>query len=300
MCRFFRSAKRRVSVSREVPIIWAISSCVSGSLTPGLTLLDSRYRALHSNNSLASFWPAGCESPKERTSWHALLYLTLSCSAALKQASEFSFMKRRRSSRFTKLAWQGQLSARFQMHSSLMVSIPLPSSLWSCQRGRSRTNRRGMYCHRRRNYNVFKFIFTNSVNGMTLPSRAPATSHQDVAPASHAAMENSKPEAYGSEGNAGAGAHGAGGSNGSGDYVIAFSTAPQVRIHMADKASTRHVEVLTNDVMSPLFLAVIEATEEAVYNSLFRARTITGRGHTVDALPIEKTTEILKKYGVMK
>jgi D-aminopeptidase len=67
-----------------------------------------------------------------------------------------------------------------------------------------------------------------------------------------------------------------------------------------DKASTRHVEVLTNDAMSPLFLAVIEATEEAVYNSLFRARTITGRGHTVDALPIEKTTEILKKYGAMK
>jgi D-aminopeptidase len=98
----------------------------------------------------------------------------------------------------------------------------------------------------------------------------------------------------------GLGRTGAAGSNGSGDYAIAFSTAPQVRIHMADKASTRHVEVLTNDAMSPLFVAVIEATEEAVYNSLFRARTITGRGHTVDALPIEKTTEILKEYGVMK
>ena len=51
--------------------------------------------------------------------------------------------------------------------------------------------------------------------------------------------------------------------------------------------------------MSPLFLAVIEATEEAVYNSLFRARTITGRGHTVEALPIEKTVEILRKYGAI-
>jgi D-aminopeptidase len=52
--------------------------------------------------------------------------------------------------------------------------------------------------------------------------------------------------------------------------------------------------------MSPLFLAVIEATVEAVYNSLFRAMTITGRGHTVEALPIEKTTKILKKYGAIK
>src|SRR5207253_1675759 len=54
-------------------------------------------------------------------------------------------------------------------------------------------------------------------------------------------------------------------SNGSGDYAIAFSTAPQVRIHVEDKALTRKVEVVTNDAMSPLFEAVIEATEEAVY-----------------------------------
>jgi len=52
--------------------------------------------------------------------------------------------------------------------------------------------------------------------------------------------------------------------------------------------------------MSPLFLAVIEANEEAVYNSLLRATTITGRGHTVEALPLEKSTEILKKYGAIK
>jgi D-aminopeptidase len=89
-------------------------------------------------------------------------------------------------------------------------------------------------------------------------------------------------------------------SNGSGDYAIAFSTAQQVRIHTEDKALTRHVELLTNDAMSPLFEAVIEATEEAVYNSLLRAATMTGRGNTVEALPIEKTTEILKKYGAIK
>jgi D-aminopeptidase len=89
-------------------------------------------------------------------------------------------------------------------------------------------------------------------------------------------------------------------SNGSGDYSIAFSTAPQVRIHAEDKALTRHVELLTNDAISPLFLAAIEAAEEAVYNSLFRATTTTGQGHTVQALPIEKTKEILKKHGAIR
>jgi D-aminopeptidase len=98
----------------------------------------------------------------------------------------------------------------------------------------------------------------------------------------------------------GLGRTGASGSNGSADYVIAFSSAPQVRIRSEEKASPRHIEVLPNDAMSPLFLAVVEATEEAVYNSLFRATTLTGRGHTVEALPIEKTTEILKKYGAIK
>jgi D-aminopeptidase len=98
----------------------------------------------------------------------------------------------------------------------------------------------------------------------------------------------------------GMGRTGAAGSNGSGDYAVAFSTAPQVRIHANDKALTRRVELLTNEAMSPLFLAAIEATEEAVYNSLLRATTITGRGRTVEALPIEKTTAILKKYGAIK
>ena len=89
-------------------------------------------------------------------------------------------------------------------------------------------------------------------------------------------------------------------SNGSGDYAIAFSTAQQVRIHATDKAPTRKMEVMTNDAMSPLFEAVIEATEEAVYNSMFKATTTTGNGHTVEALPIEKTIEILKEHQLIK
>ncbi len=89
-------------------------------------------------------------------------------------------------------------------------------------------------------------------------------------------------------------------SNGSGDYAIAFSTALQVRINATDKSLTRHIDVLTNDAMSPLFEAVIEATEEAIYNSMFRATTTTSNGHTIEALPIDKTVEILKKYGVTR
>jgi D-aminopeptidase len=89
-------------------------------------------------------------------------------------------------------------------------------------------------------------------------------------------------------------------SNGSGDYAIAFSTAPQLRIHANDKSLIQKMEVLSNDAISPLFLAVIEATEEAVYNSMFRAETMTGHGHTVESLPIAKTTEILRKHGAIK
>lgn len=87
---------------------------------------------------------------------------------------------------------------------------------------------------------------------------------------------------------------GAAGTNGSGDYAIAFSTHPQLRMkHDATRTST--IPVLPNDAMSPLFLAVIEATEEAIYNSLFRATTTTGNGITIQALPIEETLKIIGK-----
>jgi D-aminopeptidase len=98
----------------------------------------------------------------------------------------------------------------------------------------------------------------------------------------------------------GLGRTGSAGTNGSGDYAIAFSTAPEVRIKTQDKGPLRRQDLLSNDAMSPLFLAVIEATEEAVYNSLLRASTVSGRGHTIEPLPIDKTIEILKKYGAIK
>lgn len=76
-------------------------------------------------------------------------------------------------------------------------------------------------------------------------------------------------------------------SNGSGDYVIAFSTAKEVRRHPLPTGSLQATLEVPNDQLSPLFQAVIEATEEAIYNSLCMATTMSGhREHTVQALPL--------------
>jgi D-aminopeptidase len=83
-------------------------------------------------------------------------------------------------------------------------------------------------------------------------------------------------------------------SNGSGDYVVAFSTSPRVRRQW--DARRLAVEELANEEMSGLFQAVVEATEEAIYNSLFKATTTTGNGRTVEALPLDRVGEILTKY----
>ncbi len=92
---------------------------------------------------------------------------------------------------------------------------------------------------------------------------------------------------------------GSSGTNGSGDYVIAFSSSPDVRIPFGE-ALYRPKELLSNDSMSPLFEAVIEATEEAIYNSMFKAHDVTGSGHTIKALPLEGTIELLKKHDAIK
>lgn len=96
---------------------------------------------------------------------------------------------------------------------------------------------------------------------------------------------------------------GSAGSNGSGDYAIAFSTADEVRVrpqNQNERNLPRNVKTLANDTMSPLFLAVIEATEEAIYNSLFKATTVSGKGRTVEALPLDRTLEILRKHGLVR
>lgn len=86
----------------------------------------------------------------------------------------------------------------------------------------------------------------------------------------------------------GLGVAGSSTSNGSGEYVIAFSTVRDAR------------ELLANDAMSPLFQAVKEATEEAVYNSLFMAETVTGyQGRTIEALPADRVLEILRRHNLL-
>ncbi|MGH7443390.1 MAG: P1 family peptidase [Longimicrobiales bacterium] len=84
-------------------------------------------------------------------------------------------------------------------------------------------------------------------------------------------------------------------SNGSGDYVIAFSTAESARRDPAAR-EPRTIADLPNDAMSPLFQAVAEATEEAIYNSLFRATTVGD----VEALPLDETMEVLRRHGVVR
>lgn len=79
---------------------------------------------------------------------------------------------------------------------------------------------------------------------------------------------------------------GAAGSNGSGDYAIAFSTS-----HAAP--------LVANDAMSPLFEAAIEATDEAIVNSLLRATTVTGNGKTVEAIPIDGVRGVLRRHGMI-
>ncbi|MEZ5757529.1 MAG: P1 family peptidase [Emcibacteraceae bacterium] len=92
-------------------------------------------------------------------------------------------------------------------------------------------------------------------------------------------------------------------TNGSGDYVISFSTAESVRRTEERRNNNALVETIPNDNVSPLFQAVAEATEEAIYNSLLMARTVssedarTGKMRTVQELPVDKVREILKKYG---
>jgi len=91
---------------------------------------------------------------------------------------------------------------------------------------------------------------------------------------------------------------GSSGSNGSGDYVLAFSSGEAVRRHSTREP--REILDLSNDNMAGLFQATIEATEEAIYNSILKATDVTGRdGRTAEAIPIDQVQEILEKYGVI-
>ena len=87
-------------------------------------------------------------------------------------------------------------------------------------------------------------------------------------------------------------------SNGSGDYVIAFTTHPAVR-HPRESDTPATTPALVNTSMSPLFAAAAEATEEAIYNAIFKATTVSSSRGTLEAIPIDKLRQILEKHGVL-
>ncbi|WP_225589204.1 P1 family peptidase [Pseudoxanthomonas sp. PXM01] len=94
----------------------------------------------------------------------------------------------------------------------------------------------------------------------------------------------------------GLGRTGSSASNGSGDYILAFSTADSVR--RTFDAPRLETSELANEQMSAVFQASVEAVEEAIYNSIFMATTVSGNGETVEAIPLDRVRQILKQHGI--
>ncbi|MBD9435514.1 P1 family peptidase [Pseudoxanthomonas sp. PXM03] len=94
----------------------------------------------------------------------------------------------------------------------------------------------------------------------------------------------------------GLGRTGSSASNGSGDYILAFSTAESVR--RAFDAPLLETAELANEQMSAVFQASVEAVEEAIYNSLFMATTVSGNGETVEAIPLDRVRDVLRRHGI--
>ena len=88
-------------------------------------------------------------------------------------------------------------------------------------------------------------------------------------------------------------------SNGSGEFAIAFSTAPDLRTKFGSSAPQPRT-LLPTDGVSPLFQATLEATEEAVYNSMLKATAVTSRFGKSDALPVERVREIVSRYSKLQ
>ena len=88
-------------------------------------------------------------------------------------------------------------------------------------------------------------------------------------------------------------------SHGSGDYVIAFSTAKNLRVPYADAGPVLRRSILAGGALNPLFRAVVEATEEAILNSLLKATTVDGWRGTAEALPVDRVVELLSRRGAI-
>jgi D-aminopeptidase len=149
-----------------------------------------------------------------------------------------------------------------------------------------------------------KYYLKDAVSSTTSPVATPMSRRSDMADgsiiiviATDAPLDHRQLRRLAERSMAGLARTGSSMTNGSGDYAIVFST--KNGINAAE--SLRNIQQVGNDAMSPLFQAVIEATEEAILNSLFKATTVTGKDdRTVEALPIDQTITILKKYGKLR
>ncbi len=139
--------------------------------------------------------------------------------------------------------------------------------------------------------------YLKNVVGKVSPAGVPAFHSADgsiiIVIATDAPVDHRQLKRLASRSMVGLGRTGSSMTNGSGDYAIAFSTANRINASQ----NVRDIKVLGNDAMSPLFQAVIEATEEAIVNSVLKATTVTGNGRTIEAISIEKVKVILAKYG---
>ncbi len=132
----------------------------------------------------------------------------------------------------------------------------------------------------------------------SVESRAPEDGSCVIVVATDAPLDARQLKRLASRALAGMARTGASFSNGSGDYVIAFTTARSVRISHRASEAIEPARFLRDDRLSPLFQAVAEATQEAIYNSLLQATTVRGfRGREVRALPIHEVRRILSKHG---
>jgi D-aminopeptidase len=135
-------------------------------------------------------------------------------------------------------------------------------------------------------------------DGVTGPARSQGVKGSVmIVVATDAPLSDRNLERLASRAALGLGRTGAIAGNGSGDYVLAFSTNAAVR--RTAGGGLRHTTELANDVMSPLFAGVVEATEEAIDNALFAATTSSANGNTVEALPIDDVLRLLRERGAL-
>lgn len=144
-----------------------------------------------------------------------------------------------------------------------------------------------------------KYAFQDAVAARTMDWSGPAEDRGDgsviIVIATDAPLSDRNLRRVASRAMMGLGRTGSSASNGSGDYALAFSTAASVR--RAFDAPRHTTTELANQEMSALFQASVDAVEEAVYNSIFMATTVTGNGHTAEAIPLDRVREILARYG---